>query len=40
VPYNHYSLLRSVEDIFDLGHLGYAADPGLQPFGEDVFTRQ
>ena len=23
-PYNHYSLLRSVEDIFGLGHLGYA----------------
>lgn len=39
VPYNHYSLLRSVEDIFDLGHLGYAAEPGLQPFGPDVFTR-
>jgi phosphatidylinositol-3-phosphatase len=39
VPYDHYSLLRSVEDIFDLGHLGYAAEPGLQPFGSDVFTR-
>ena len=26
-PYNHYSLLRSLEDIFGLhGHLGYAAD--------------
>jgi hypothetical protein len=26
-PYNHYSLLRSLEDIFRLGaHLGYAAD--------------
>ena len=40
VPYNHYSLLRTVEDIFDLGHLGYAAEPGLKPFGRDVFTRQ
>jgi phosphatidylinositol-3-phosphatase len=40
VPYNHYSLLRSLEDIFDLGHLGYAAEPGLRPFGQDVFTRQ
>lgn len=39
VPYNHYSLLRTVEDIFDLGHLGYAAEPGLHPFGADVFTR-
>jgi hypothetical protein len=30
VPYNHYSLLRSLEDIFRLdGHLGYAAEnPG------------
>ena len=38
MPYDHYSLLRSVEDIFDLGHLGYAAEPGLRPFGSDVFT--
>jgi hypothetical protein len=38
VPYNHYSLLRSVEDIFGLGHLGYAAEPGLRAFGPDVFT--
>lgn len=40
VPYNHYSLLRTVEDIFDVGHLGYAAEPGLRPFGRDVFTRE
>lgn len=40
VPYNHYALLRSVEDIFGLGHIGYAAEPGLRPFGPDVFTRQ
>jgi hypothetical protein len=40
VPYNHYSMLRTVEDIFDLGHLGYAAEPGLSPFGADVFTRR
>jgi phosphatidylinositol-3-phosphatase len=38
VPYNHYSLLRSVEDIFGLGHLGYAAEADLQPLGADVFT--
>ncbi len=25
-PYNHYSMLRSLEDIFGLDHLGYAAD--------------
>jgi phosphatidylinositol-3-phosphatase len=38
-PYNHYSMLRSVEDIFGLGHLGYAGLSGLAPFGSDVFTR-
>jgi hypothetical protein len=37
--YNHYSMLRSVEDIFGLGHLGYAGLSGLAPFGSDVFTR-
>jgi Phosphoesterase family len=44
--YNHYSLLRSLEDIFGItsggvdgsGHLGFAAQPGLAPFGSDVFT--
>ncbi len=25
-PYNHYALLKSIEDIFHLGHIGYAAD--------------
>lgn len=38
VPYNHYSLLRSIEDIFGLGHLGMARAAGLQAFGPDVFT--
>jgi hypothetical protein len=37
-PYNHYSLLRTVEDIFGLSHLGYAAAPQLRAFGADVFT--
>lgn len=37
-PYNHYSMLRSVEDIFDLDHLGYAGQDGLRPFGSDVYT--
>jgi phosphatidylinositol-3-phosphatase len=37
--YNHYSLLRSVEDLFGLAHLGYAGQDGLTPFGADVFTR-
>ena len=38
VPYNHYSQLRTIEDLFGLEHLGYAAEPDLQPFGADVFT--
>jgi phosphatidylinositol-3-phosphatase len=37
-PYNHYSLLRTFEDIFGLEHLGYAAQSGLPAFGPDVFT--
>ena len=39
VPYNHYSLLRSIEDIFGLPHLGYAGSAWLSGFGKDVFTR-
>ncbi|MGA2926231.1 MAG: alkaline phosphatase family protein [Solirubrobacteraceae bacterium] len=48
VYYNHYSWLRTMEDLFGVawsspgldgeGHLGYAAQPGLVPFGPDVFT--
>ncbi|MDQ1374844.1 MAG: hypothetical protein QOJ09_2182, partial [Actinomycetota bacterium] len=38
-PYNHYSLLRSIEDLFALDHLGFAAADGLVPFGNDVFNR-
>ncbi len=37
-PYNHYSLLRTVEAIFALPPLGYAAAPDLRVFGADVFT--
>jgi hypothetical protein len=37
-PYNHYSLLRSIEDLFGLPHLGYARPGGLATFGTDVFT--
>ncbi|HEY0117195.1 MAG TPA: alkaline phosphatase family protein [Cellulomonas sp.] len=59
--YNHYSWLRTMEDIFQVstgtstapiangagsvsggldnkGHLGFAAQSGLMPFGPDVFT--
>jgi hypothetical protein len=59
VFYNHYSWLRTMEDLFQVshgndhatlpagtvsggldgaGHLGSAAQPGLAPFGPDVFT--
>ena len=38
VPYNHYSLLRTVEAIFALPYLGYAAEPELRVFGPDVFS--
>jgi phosphatidylinositol-3-phosphatase len=44
--YNHYSALRSYEDLLGLttggndgeGHLGFAAAKGLAPFGPDVFN--
>ena len=60
--YNHYSTLRTMEDLFDgsscyntpsdvtlpagtvcggldgEGHIGYAAQAGLDAFGADVFT--
>jgi Phosphoesterase family len=46
--YNHYSWLRTIEDLFAVGfkspgldgegHIGYAAQPGLAPFGRDVFN--
>ncbi len=48
VYYNHYSWLRTMEDLFNVapaskgldgqGHIGYAAQPGLAPFGNDVFN--
>ncbi len=37
--YNHYSLLRSLEKIFQTdGYLGYADDANLTTFGDDIFT--
>jgi len=44
--YNHYAALRSYEDLLGLttggadgeGHLGFAAEKGLAPFGPDVFN--
>jgi phospholipase C len=37
--YNHYSLLGSIEDVFGLPHLGYAATV-THRFGSDVYTRR
>jgi phosphatidylinositol-3-phosphatase len=38
VDYNHYSSLRSIEDLFGLTHLGDAAMPRVKSFGPDVYT--
>ena len=38
VPYNHYSILRSIEDAFGLEYLGYAGNEGVTSFGSDVYT--
>ena len=35
--YNHFSLLASIEDIFGLGHLGYAGVIGLPVFDASIF---
>lgn len=34
--YNHYAMLRSIEDIFGLSHLGYADGAMVSSFGADV----
>lgn len=38
-PYNHYSMLASIEDLFGQAPLGYAAQPRLNRFGLDVYNR-
>jgi hypothetical protein len=38
-PYNHFAMLCSLEDIYGLKYLGYAAQPGLQCFGKDVYNK-
>jgi hypothetical protein len=37
-PYNHFSTLRTIEGLFGLPFLGYAASPNPGSFGADVFT--
>lgn len=35
--YNHFAFLRSIEELFGLEPLGYAAEPALTPFDSAVF---
>jgi hypothetical protein len=37
-PYNHYSLLGSIEEVFGLHKLGYARADGVDTFGLDVYN--
>jgi hypothetical protein len=36
--FNHFSLLRTIEDLFGLKHLGYAARPGVKSLEAPVFS--
>jgi hypothetical protein len=36
--YNHYSLLLTIEELFELEHLGYAGEIALAPFDGSVFN--
>ncbi len=38
VQYNHFSLLRTIQNIFGLAKTGNAADPRLRAIGRDVFN--
>jgi hypothetical protein len=37
-PFNDFSLLRTIENLFGLPHLGYAAKPGAGAFEASVFS--
>ena len=37
-PYNHFSLLRTIEDLFGLPHLGYANLAGVKSLEPSLFT--
>jgi phosphatidylinositol-3-phosphatase len=37
-PYNHFSLLRTIEDLFGLKHLGYAALSHVSSFEPSLFS--
>ena len=36
--FNHFSLLKTVENLFQLGPLGYAQDSGLPVFDSAIFN--
>jgi hypothetical protein len=36
--FNHFSLLRTIEDLFKVKHLGYAARAGVTAFAPSMFT--
>jgi phosphatidylinositol-3-phosphatase len=36
--FNHFSFLRSIEELFGLSALGYAAEPAVVPFDEVVYN--
>jgi phosphatidylinositol-3-phosphatase len=37
-PYNHFSLLRTIEDLFGLKHLGYAGDAHVSSLEPSLFA--
>jgi phosphatidylinositol-3-phosphatase len=37
-PYDHYSLLRTIEDIFGVAHIGYAALPAVKSFSAGLLN--
>jgi hypothetical protein len=37
-PYDHFSLLRTIEDLFGLKHLGYAGAPKVEALKPTLFT--
>ncbi len=38
-PYNHFSLLRTIEDLFGLSHLGYAGLSKVSSFEPSIFSK-
>ncbi len=37
-PYNHFSLLRTIEDVFGVSHLGYAGLSGVKALSPSLFA--